>query len=226
MNDILLVEDNAELADLIQRFLVRDGYSVIHVSSGEKALEYLDRNSAGILLLDLMLPEIDGFSVCQAVRKRHAIPILIMSAKSGKEDKLMGYELGADDYMEKPVEPEILSAKINALLQRAYGNGSQTGILSSGGLQIHPESRMVYLLGEPLELNVKEYELLLLFAQNPGKTLRKEYIFARIWGMDSISESQTLTVHVKMLRTKIEENPKEPVRIKTVWGVGYRYEEV
>ena len=154
------------------------------------------------------------------------MPVLIMSARSGREDKLTGYELGADDYMEKPIDAQILTAKVRALLQRAYGVQRESQILSSGTVTVDQASRKVYLKGRELELNVKEYQLLLLFLRNPGKTLRKEYIFGEIWGMDSFSENQTLTVHIKMLRGKIEENPREPERIITVWGVGYRYEEI
>ena len=149
-----------------------------------------------------------------------------MSARSARTDKLSGYELGADDYMEKPVDPDILTAKVRALLQRTYGVTLENSLLLSGDITLDQNARKAYLGGELLELNVKEYKLLQLFVQNPGKTLRKEYIFNEIWGMDSFSENQTLTVHVKMLRTKIEENPKEPKRIQTVWGVGYRYEEL
>ena len=179
-----------------------------------------------LLLLDIMLPEMDGFAVCRAVREKGNMPVLIMSARAGRDDKLTGYELGADDYMEKPVDPEILTAKVRALMQRAYGTFAESDILSSGGITIDTVSRKGYLNGKELDLNGKEYELLLLFLKNPGKTLLKDYIFAQIWGMDSLSENQTLTVHIKMLRKKIEENPREPKRIVTVWGVGYRYEEV
>lgn len=226
MTDILLVEDNLELAGLIKDFLVREGYSVHHTISGKAAVEYLEAETAGILLLDIMLPEMDGFAVCSAVRRRWNLPVLIMSARSGREDKLTGYELGADDYMEKPIDAQILTAKVRALMQRAYGVQKEPQILTSGGITIDQSSRKVYLKSRELELNVKEYELLLLFVKNPGKTLRKEYIFGNIWGMDSFSENQTLTVHIKMLRSKIEENPREPERIITVWGVGYRYEEI
>ena len=170
------------------------------------------------MLLDIMLPGMDGFAVCRAVRERWNLPILIMSARSARGDKLSGYELGADDYMEKPVDPDILTAKVRALLQRAYGVTVENSLLLSGDITLDQNARKAYLGGELLELNVKEYKLLQLFVQNPGKTLRKEYIFNEIWGMDSFSENQTLTVHVKMLRTKIEENPKEPKRIQTVWG--------
>lgn len=226
MTDILLVEDHEELAGLIQDFLKREGYLVRHVVSGRAALDYLEAKPVKMLLLDIMLPEMDGFAVCRAVREKQNIPILIMSARTGKDDKLAGYNLGADDYLEKPVDAELLIAKVKALMQRAYGTHAESHILSSGQISIDSVSRQAFLNGSVLELNVKEYELLHLFLKNPGKTLRKEYIFSRIWGMDSLSENQTLTVHIKMLRSKIEKNPKEPERIRTVWGVGYRYEEI
>lgn len=226
MKDILLVEDNAELAELIRTFLVKNGYSVHHAVRGEDAVRYLKKQKVRLLLLDIMLSEMDGFAVCRSVREQQNLPILIMSARFGKSDKLKGYELGADDYMEKPVDPDILTAKIRALLQRSDGSMEHSYIIQSGALTIHQDARKVYLDGKELPLNVKEYELLLLFVKNPGKTLQKEFIFGSIWGMDSFSENQTLTVHIKMLRTKIESNPREPKRIQTVWGVGYRYEKI
>lgn len=226
MKDILLVEDQEELAELIQIFLEKEGFTVLLAGTGEQAVEYLKEQQVKLLLLDIMLPEMDGFAVCRAVREKGNMPVLIMSARAGRDDKLTGYELGADDYMEKPVGPEILTAKVRALMQRAYGTFAESDILSSGGITIDTVSRKGYLNDKELDLNGKEYELLLLFLKNPGKTLLKDYIFAQIWGMDSLSENQTLTVHIKMLRKKIEENPREPKRIVTVWGVGYRYEEV
>ena len=225
MTDILLVEDNDELAGLLKTFLVDSGYSVLRAARGEEAVRHARQGSVRLMILDIMLPGMDGFAVCRAVRAEQNIPILIMSAKSEKQDKLMGYELGADDYMEKPVDPEILTAKVNAILQRTEGY-KEAAVISSGEITVDQEARTAYLKSRPLELNVKEYELLLLFVQNAGKTLRKEYIFGKVWGADSFSESQTLTVHVKMLRAKIETCPREPRRIVTVWGVGYRYEEI
>lgn len=226
MKDILLVEDNEELAALIKAFLEKDGYSVQHVPSGEEAVSFLSEHKVKLMLLDISLPGLDGFAVCRLVREHQNLPILVISARTGREDKLNGYELGADDYIEKPVDIEILSAKIKALMQRNYGANKRTNVLISGAIEIHTDARKAYLDGKDLELNVKEYELLLLLANNPGKTLHKDYIFGEIWGMDSFSENQTLTVHIKMLRKKIEEDPKNPQRIQTVWGVGYRYEEV
>lgn len=226
MKDILLVEDNRELAELLQAFLEKDGFSVSSVSTGEEASAYLEENCVKILLLDIMLPGMDGFAVCRTVREKGNIPILIMSARAGKDDKLNGFELGADDYMEKPVDPDLLTAKVRALIQRTYGARTETDYLVSGSLTIDRNSRKVYREGRAVELNAKEYELLLLLAENPGRTLHKEYLFDRIWGRESFSENQTLTVHIKMLRSKIEEDPRKPERIRTVWGVGYRYEEI
>lgn len=226
MVDLLLVEDNIELADLICTFLKKDGFSIISVDSGEKALEFLHKDVAKIVLLDIMLPGIDGFTVCSNIRKNHNTPIIIMSAKIDKEDKLNGFTLGADDYIEKPVDVDVLSAKVSALMKRNYELKVKHTIINSGAISINKEANEVYLDGKLLNMTAKEFELLLLLVENPGKTLRKDYIFNKIWGAESFSEDQTLTVHIKMLRDKIEDNPKKPQRIVTLWGVGYKYEEI
>ena len=227
MKKVLILEDEVSIRSFVVINLNRAGYEVIEAGTGMEALEKLKEHpDVGVAILDIMLPEMDGFAVCRAVRAKWNLPVLIMSARDGRADKLTGYELGADDYMEKPVDAEILIAKVKALMQRAYGGRQESDLIVSGKISLDTSARQAYLNGQELELNVKEYELLLLFLENPGKTLRKEYIFAQIWGMDSLSENQTLTVHIKMLRSKIEDNPREPGRIQTVWGVGYRYEEV
>lgn len=226
MADILLIEDNEELRNLIKAFLERGGYAVAAVSSGEEALGWLGRERAKLMLLDIMLPGMDGFALCDKVRKENNIPIIILSACTEKEDQMNGFSLGADDYVEKPVDMDILLAKIGALMRRNYELKQQNTVIHSGGLIIDKDAKQVTLEGKLLSMTVKEYELLLLFAENPGKVLRKEYLFNRIWGADSFSENQTLTVHIKMLRDKIEEDPRKPRRIQTVWGVGYKYEEI
>lgn len=226
MTDILLIEDNTELAELIRTFLERDGYSVRAVDSGEKGLTFLKKEKAKLVLLDIMLPGIDGFAVCASVREESNIPILILSARVEKEDKMNGFVQGADDYMEKPIDIDILTAKVGALMRRNYSLKELNQVLHSGNLTIDRETRQVFLKGKEIPVTAKEYELLLLLIENPGKTLHKEFLFGRVWGMDSFSENQTLTVHIKMLRDKIEEEPKCPKRIITVWGVGYRYEEI
>ncbi|GFP75560.1 response regulator transcription factor [Clostridium fungisolvens] len=226
MVDLLLVEDNLELADLICTFLKKDGFSIINVDSGEKAMEFLEKDIAKIVLLDIMLPGIDGFTVCSGIRKNHNVPIIIMSAKIDKTDKINGFTLGADDYIEKPVDVDILSAKVSALMKRNYELKVERTIINSGAISINKNANEVYLDGKLVNMTSKEFELLLLLVENPRKTLNKEYLFNKIWGAESFSENQTLTVHIKMLRDKIEQDPKKPKRIVTIWGVGYRYEEV
>lgn len=226
MIDILLVEDNIELANLTKALLLKKGFSLCHVATGEDALTWLKDNQARVLLLDIMLSGIDGFAVCQAVRQIGNMPILILSAKSQKSDQLLGFELGADDYIEKPVDLDILAFKIKALFSREIDKQNHQKIIVSSSIKIDLDAHQVSLSNQLLELNGKEFALLLLLIQNKGKTLHKNYIFREIWGENSFSEEQTLTVHIKMLRDKIEKDPRNPEKIKTVWGVGYRYEEI
>ncbi len=226
MVDILVVEDNKELGELILSFLIREQYSVFLAGSGEEAMEYLKSDLARLVLLDIMLPGMDGFSVCTAIRETQDIPIIIMSARTEKEDSINGFLLGADDYVTKPLDIDILIAKIRAIMRRNYERKYRNTIISSGAVSIHREAMQAYFNEKLLNLTGKEYELLLLLVTNPGKTLHKDYLFNQIWGADSFSENQTLTVHIKMLRDKIEDSPKNPKRIITVWGVGYRYEEI
>ena len=225
VTDILLVEDNAELANLIADFLKRDGYRTETKESAEEALHFLESHRVKLILLDIMLPGMDGFGFCAAVRKSSNVPIIIISARVEKEDKLNGFAQGADDYIEKPIDIDILSMKISALMRRNYDLKKENTLLLSGALSIDKEAKRVFLHEKELTMTGKEYELLLLLVENQGRTLSKEYLFNQIWGVDSFSENQTLTVHIKMLRDKIEESPGRPERIKTVWGVGYRYEE-
>lgn len=226
MTDILLVEDHRELNELIQIFLKREGYLVQGVFSGEEALAYLIENKVKLIILDVSLPDMDGFAVCAEVRERSNTPILFLSARVDKEDKMNGFIQGADDYVEKPVDMELLCAKIKALMRREYSMKLENAVICSGGISIDTDAKQVFVNHRMIALTVKEYELLVLLVQNPGKVLRKEYLFDKIWGADSFSESQTLTVHIKMLRDKIEEEPRTPRRIQTVWGVGYKYEEI
>ena len=166
------------------------------------------------------IPGVDGFAVCSAIRESSDTPILMVSARIAKDDKLNGLLLGADDYIEKPYDIDILLAKIKGIFNRRY----RSDVLSDGFLKIDRSKRVAYKNGNALELRQKEFELLLLLVENSGKTLSKDYLFDRIWGVDSFSEQQTLTVHIKWLRQKIESDPKNPKHILTVWGVGYRYE--
>lgn len=226
MVDIVIIEDNEEISELLKVFLDRAGYETYIIGSGEDAISFFKQDKAKLVLLDIMLPGMDGFAVLSEIREKNNIPVIIMSARTDKEDKMNGFMLGADDYIEKPVDVDILTAKVKALMNRNYNRRENPTILHSGALQVDLEAKQVTLNKQLLNLSIKEYELLLLLIQNSGKTLHKDYLFNEIWGADSFSENQTLTVHIKTLRDKIEEEPKKPKRIITVWGVGYRYEEI
>ena len=219
MLDILIVEDNKELADLLCDFLRAENYTVSVAESGEKALQLYRRYGARLLVLDVMLPGMDGFSVCTKIREESNTPILIVSAKTEKDDKLAGLLAGADDYIEKPYDIDIMLAKIAGIFKRRYAQDE----VVSGDLRLNRESRTVYKGDKELSVTAKEFELLLCLVENQGKVLNKDYLFRKIWGSDSFSEQQTLTVHMKWLREKIEEDPKHPARIQTVWGVGYKF---
>ena len=221
MTDVLVVEDNKEISSLLADFLRAENYIVTVVDNGEKALSVFERYGARLVLLDIMLPGLDGFAVCEKIRKTSDTPILILSAKVDKDDKLNGLLLGADDYIEKPYDIDILLAKINGKFKRKYAIDE----IVCGDLTINKIEKTVFKNGKLLDLRAREFDLLLLMVENKGKTLSKEYIFNQIWGSDSESEQQTLTVHIKWLREKIEDDPKKPTHILTVWGTGYKYEE-
>lgn len=220
MADILIVEDNNEIGKLLCDFLSAEGYTTYLAGSGEEALSYYKKEDARLIVLDIMLPGMDGFAVCQKIRQDNNTPILIISAKTNKEDKLNGLLLGADDYIEKPFDIDLLLAKIRGIFKRRY----ESDHIVDKNLKIDKIRRMAYCNDMELVMTAKEFDLLLLLVENKGKTLKKEWLFNQIWGFDSFSEPQTLTVHIKWLRQKIEEDPKNPVRLLTVWGVGYRFE--
>ena len=222
MTDILIVEDNKELAGLLCDFLRGENYTVSVAETGEKALQLYERYGARLVVLDIMLPGKDGFAVCKKIREESNTPILIVSARTDKEDKLNGLTLGADDYIEKPYDIDIMLAKIAGIFKRRYAVDE----LIDGDIRISKMNRVAYKNGVPIEMTAKEFDLLVLFLENKGKILTKEYLFNQIWGSDSFSEQQTLTVHIKWLRQKIEDDPKQPKHILTVWGVGYKYESI
>lgn len=221
MTDILVVEDNAEISGLLCDFLRAEGFTVSAAGSGEQALEIFEKYGAKLVILDISLPGMDGFAVCRTIRERENTPIFIVSARIAKEDKLNGLILGADDYIEKPFDIDIMIAKIRGLFRRRY----ESDCLVCGNLSLNRVHRTAIRAGVELKMTAKEIDLLELLMENRGATLSKDMLFSRVWGFDSDSEPQTLTVHIKWLREKIEDDPKNPRHIITVWGVGYRFEE-
>ena len=220
MKDIIVVEDNIEMSGLLCDFLIAEGYSTALFTDGEDALSFFEKEGARLVILDVMLPGIDGFGVCRRIREKSNTPVIVVSAKTEKNDKLNGLILGADDYIEKPYDIDILLAKIKGIFVRRYNSE----VISDGFLKLNKSKRTVCKGERNIDLNQKEFDLLCLLMENSGKTLNKDMIFNKIWGLDSFSEPQTLTVHIRWLRQKIEDSPKKPVHIVTVWGVGYRYD--
>ena len=182
-------------------------------------LELFEKYNPRLVILDIMLPGIDGFAICSRIRQKSNTPIIIVSARTAKEDKLAGLSYGADDYIEKPYDIDILLAKISGIFKRRCAMDE----IADGALRINRISRTVYKDSLPLAMTAKEFDLLLLLMENKGRALKKEYIFNQVWGADSFSEPQTLTVHIKWLREKIEADPGHPQIIRTIWGVGYQY---
>lgn len=220
MIDILIVEDNKELSELLCDFLRRENYTVSRTESAEKALELFERYGARLIVLDIVLTGADGFFLCRKVREESNVPVLMVSAKNEKEDKLTGFACGADDYIEKPYDIDIMLAKIAGIFKRRYALDE----ITDGFVTLNRVNKTALKDGIPLEMTAKEFELLLLLMENKGRVLSKEYIFKSVWGSDSFSEPQTLTVHIKRLREKIEADPKSPEKILTVWGTGYKYQ--
>lgn len=220
MPDIIIVEDNKEIGTLLCDFLRRENYTVSLADTGEKALSIFEQYGAKLLVLDVGLPGLDGFSVCSRIRETSNTHILIASAKTDKESTLKGLQIGADDYISKPFDVDILIAKINGIFKRKYAREE----IICNNLKLNTVTRTLTVEGKAVSVTEKEFQLLRLLVENKGITLKKDYLFNSVWGSDSESEPQTLTVHIKWLREKTEKDPKKPEHIITVWGTGYRYE--
>ena len=220
MTDILVVEDNTELREILADFLRNEGYTVSTAGDGDKALALYEKYGARLLVLDIMLPGASGMRILDKVRESSNTPVIMVSAKLGKDDKLNAILSGADDYIEKPYDIDILIAKIKGIFKRRLAVDE----LTDENITLDIVHERILRDGQPIEATSKEFELLKLLMENKGQTLLKNYIFDTVWGSDSESEAQTLTVHIRWLREKLEDDPKNPKKIITVWGKGYRYE--
>lgn len=220
MTDILIIEDDDELREVLKDFMEAEGFTVKGVPTAEAGIEYLETQLVRIILLDIMLPGIDGFAACTAIRENKNIPIIMMSARSDDENKLMGYKLGADDYVEKPISAKILIAKINVLLHRSESVNIEKLVLKYKNLSVDLNKRTVYRDDNECEIRGKIYDLLVFMMKNRGRLLYKDDLINEVWG-DAFVEQSTLNVHVRWLREKIEEEPENPKLIKTVWRKGY-----
>ncbi|MEP2447316.1 MAG: response regulator transcription factor [Balneola sp.] len=228
---ILIVEDDSDLSELIKIQLTDNDYEIEQAFNGRIALNKALENRYSLIILDVMLPEVDGFEICKSVRKEdRQIPILMLTAKAEEADKIMGLEYGADDYLTKPFSIKELIARVKALLRRASASetedSSKLDQMDFGDLVIYPKKRSVQLQDELIELTSKEFELLLLFANNPGRAYSRQELLDVVWGYQYSGYSHTVNSHINRLRSKIEKNPSEPKYITTVWGMGYKFAEL
>ena len=243
---VLLAEDEESFVDALVVGLAREGFDVTVARDGNEALKLFDEVSPDLILLDLMLPKLSGIDVCRSIRSRSSVPIIMVTAKGTEIDTVVGLEVGADDYVAKPYRLRELVARMRAVLRRTPGSASGPGgppapeppttagvdgprpagrgVLESGGIQVDPDRHLVFVRGEDVHLRRKEFELLSLLMENAGRVLTRDVLIDRIWGSDYYGDTKTLDVHIKRLRTHVEEDPSNPRLITTIRGVGYRFD--
>ena len=227
MSKILIVEHEISIAELEKDYLELSGFEVIIEETGDSGLKTALNENVDLIILDLMLPNVDGFDVCKKVREVKNIPIILVSAKKEDIDKIRGLGLGADDYITKPFSPSELVARVKAHLaryERLVGSGiKKNEVIEIRGIKIDKTARRVYVNGEEKTFTTKEFDLLTFLAENPNHVFTKEELFSKIWDMESVGDIATVTVHIKKIREKIEFNTSKPQYIETIWGVGYRF---
>jgi two-component system, OmpR family, response regulator RegX3 len=226
MTRILVVEDEVSFSDPLSYLLRKEGYEVSVAETGPEALEDFDRSGADLVLLDLMLPGLSGTEVCRAIRQRSSVPVIMLTAKDSEIDKVVGLEIGADDYVTKPYSSRELLARIKAVLRRlAEPEDLLPTTIGAGPVRMDVERHTVTVAGKPTPLPLKEFELLEMLLRNTGRVLTRMQLIDRVWGSDYVGDTKTLDVHVKRLRAKIEPDPTQPRHIVTVRGLGYKFEE-
>lgn len=229
MANILVCDDDREIVDAIEIYLSQDGYRIIKAYDGEQAIEIMKREEIQLLIIDVMMPKLDGIRATLKIREYSSIPIIILSAKSEDTDKILGLNIGADDYITKPFNPLELAARVKSNLRRYTSLGSlnveNKAIYQVGGLVINDDTKQVTVDDEPVKLTPIEYNILLLLMKNQGRVFSIDQIYENIWNEDAIGADNTVAVHIRHIREKIEINPKEPRYLKVVWGVGYKIEK-
>jgi DNA-binding response OmpR family regulator len=223
---VLVVEDDPTVAEVVTRYLEREGFVVESVGDGNEALARADAQLPDLVVLDIMLPGLDGLEVCRRLRSRAPIPVVMLTARGSEEDRVLGLELGADDYVSKPFSPRELTARVKAVLRRArspLGEVDNAGTVEYDGLQIDFGAREARVRGELATLTAREFELLAFLVRRPRQVFRRDELLEHVWGY-TYGDTSTVTVHIRRLREKIEDDPSTPRRITTVWGVGYRFD--
>jgi DNA-binding response OmpR family regulator len=222
---ILVVEDEHMVAEVVERYLKRDGHDVRTVHDGNRAMEEFERFAPDLIVLDVMLPGIDGLEVCRRIRERSTTPVLMLTARGEEVDKLVGLGLGADDYVTKPFSPREVAARVTAVLRRSATRAPGTGeTLRFNGLRISPQTRVVEDARGEVHLTAREFDLLFHLARHPGQVFTRDQLMTSVWDYEYAGDSTTVTVHMRRLRAKVEADPSRPRHLKTVWGVGYKFE--
>jgi DNA-binding response OmpR family regulator len=222
MTTVLVVDDEPTIREIVVSYLERDGYRTLEAADGNRARELLERESPDLVVLDVMLPGTDGLDLCRWIRAGSQLPVIMLTARGEESDRIVGLELGADDYVTKPFSPRELTARVRTVLRRAEPNAREEK-LTYDGLVIDPATREVTRQGEPLRLTAREFDLLWFLASHPRRVFSRESLMRRVWGYSAALDTGTVTVHVRRLREKIEHEPSEPRHLETVWGVGYRF---
>lgn len=229
MANILVCDDDKEIVDAIEIYLSQDGYQIYKAYDGEQAIEMLKKEDIHLLIMDIMMPRLDGIRATLKIREYSSIPIIILSAKSEDTDKILGLNIGADDYITKPFNPLELAARVKSNLRRYTSLGSLSSenksVYQVGGLMINDETKQVTVDGEQVKMTPIEYNILLLLVKNQGRVFSIDQIYESIWNEDAIGADNTVAVHIRHIREKIEINPKEPRYLKVVWGVGYKIDK-
>jgi DNA-binding response OmpR family regulator len=223
MPAVLVVDDEPIVREVVVRYLQRDGYRTLEAADGERARALVERERLDLVVLDLMLPGMDGLALCRWIRARSDVPVIMLTARGEEADRIVGLELGADDYVTKPFSPRELAARVRTVLRRSAREPSGRVRLAYGDLEIDSSTREVLRGGSPLKLTAKEFDLLWFLASNPRRVFSRSQLMDRVWGYEAALDTGTITVHVRRLREKIEDDPSHPRLLETVWGVGYRF---
>ena len=219
---ILVVDDDPIVRDVVVRYLERDGHRTLVAEDGDRADELLQEEDLDLVVLDVMLPGQDGLALSRSIRSRSSLPVILLTARGEEVDRIVGLELGADDYVTKPFSPRELAARVRALLRRASAHADSRSSLAFGEIVLDGDARQVRKGGDEVELTAREFDLLWFLAANPRRVFSRDQLMASVWGYEPALDSGTVTVHIRRLRTKVEDDPARPRHLQTVWGVGYR----
>ena len=222
MATVLVVDDEPIVREVVIRYLEREGHTTLETGLGDRARELLEQQTPDLVVLDVMLPGMDGLELCRWIRARSDLPVILLTARGEEADRIVGLELGADDYVTKPFSPRELAARVRTVLRRAAPPTDTTARFSFGDIEIDTQTREVHKAGQELRLTAKEFDLLAFLADNPRRVFGRDQLMSRVWGYEAALDTGTVTVHVRRLREKIETEPSEPLHLQTVWGVGYR----